>query len=283
MATVRELFDGEFGHLPKVEQEVTSGDPPTCKAIERLYPDFAEYVKLLAYYVPVEYATPDCMIALIAQYESTLARHSAVEISMSQPAIYEGDALSSSALPFTGRVIMYVDAALTDATKQDLTTFGAHRDLRIQIRDRTYSEFRTTQERTLGFISHDSRDKDDLVRPLARRLLSALCPVWYDEFSILPGASLRASIDAGLRDSKRCVVVLSPYYLENKRWARGEFDAIVTRHMSSGGDILIPIWHNVTPDQVAEYSLLAAGIAAINTNLGEDEVFERVRRALLAE
>ena len=26
-----ELFDGEFGHLPKVEQEVTSGDPPTCK------------------------------------------------------------------------------------------------------------------------------------------------------------------------------------------------------------------------------------------------------------
>jgi len=153
----------------------------------------------------------------------------------------------------------------------------------VQIRDRTYSEFLTTHERTLGFISHDSRDKDDLVRPLATRLRGALCPVWYDEFSILPGESIRASIDAGLRDSRRCVAVLSPYYLENEGWARGEFDAIVTRHMNSGGGILIPIWHNVTQEQIAEFSPLAAGIGAINTNLGEDEVFARVHRALLAD
>jgi hypothetical protein len=283
MATVRELFDGEFGHLLKVEQEVTSGGPPTCKAIERLYPDFAEYVKFLAYFVPEEYATADCMNALIAQYESTLARQGAVETSTSVPAIYEGDGLSSSTLPFTGRVIMYVDAALTDATKQHLATFGADRGLRIQIRDRIYSEVITAQERLLGFISHDSRDKDDLVRDLATRLRSARCPVWYDEFSIQPGASLVASIDAGLRDSKRCVVVLSPYYFENTTWARGEFDAVVTRHMNSGGDILIPIWHNVTRDQVAEFSPLVAAINAIDTKLGEDAVFDWVRRKLLAE
>ena len=170
MATVRELFDGEFGHLLKVEQEVTSGDPPTSKAIERLYPDFAEYVRFLAFYVPQEYAAPDCMNALLAQYENTLARQGAVETSTSHPAIYEGDGLSSSALPFTGRVVMYVDATLTYATKQNLVVFGAGRGLRIQIRDRTYSEFITGQERPLGFISHDSRDKDEVVRPLARYL-----------------------------------------------------------------------------------------------------------------
>jgi hypothetical protein len=283
MATVRELFDGEFGHLLKVEQEVTSGDPPTCKAIERLYPDSAQYVKFLAFFVSEEYATPGCMNALIAQYESALARQGAVEIWASHPAIYEGDGFSSSVLPFTGRIVMYVDAALSDTAKQDLVTFGAGLGLRIQVRDRTYSEFITAHERPLGFISHDSRDKDDLVRGLARRLRSALCPVWYDEFSILPGVSLRASIDAALRDSKRCVVVLSPHYLENTGWARAEFDAIVTRHMDSDGDFLIPLWHNVSKEQVAAFSPLVAGILAINTNIGEVEVFEQVRRSLLAE
>ena len=116
----------------------------------------------------------------------------------------------------------------------------------------------------------------------SRGIYQCPLPGWYDEFSIQPGASLTASIDAALRDSKRCVVGLSPHYLENETWARGEFDAIVTRHMNSGG-ILIPIWHNVTREQVAAYSPLVAGIRAINTNVGSDELCDQVRRALLAE
>jgi len=187
-----------------------------------------------------------------------------------------------SALPFTGRIIMYVDAALSDTAKQDLVTVGAAQGLRVQIRDRAYSDLITSQERPLGFMSHDSRDKDGLVRPLAERLRSALCPVWYDEFSISPGDSITASVDAGLRDSKRCVVVLSPNYMENEGWARGEFNAIVNQRFSGGKD-LIPIWHGVSRDQVAEYSPLIADIRGINTNLGEDEVFNQLHRALLVE
>ena len=280
MATVRELFDGEFGHLTKVQGEVT-GDPPTFKAIEQLYLGFAEYAKLLGYYVPEESATPDFMAGLIAQYENTLARRGLVAISGRHPANYE-DEFFSSAVPFTGRVIMYVDAALADTTKQSLVAFGSGRSLRVQIRDRTWSDFITSQERPLGFISHDSRDKDGLVRNLAERLRSALCPVWYDEFSIRPGDSITASVDAGLRDSKRCVVVLSPNYMENEGWARGEFNAIVNQRFS-GGKGIIPIWHGVSREQVAEYSPLIADTRGINTNLGEDEVFNQLHRALLVD
>jgi hypothetical protein len=200
----------------------------------------------------------------------------------SQVGVFEAAGSSSDTLPFTGRIIMYVDAALDDATKQSLADVGGAAGAQVQIRDRSYAEFVTHHEQTLGFISHDSRDKDDFVRPLAERLRRAFCPVWYDEFSLQPGASLRESIDAGLRDSKRCVVVLSPNFLTNPGWGKAEFNAIMNRHIAAGS-VLIPLWHGVTREQVAKYSPLVVDIVAINSNLGLDDVSQRLHRALLVD
>jgi hypothetical protein len=70
-------------------------------------------------------------------------------------------------LPFTGRIILYVDATLEDAVKQSLVALGTSLGVWVQIRDRRYGEFVTRYEKPLAFISHDSRDKDTFVRPLA--------------------------------------------------------------------------------------------------------------------
>jgi hypothetical protein len=59
------------------------------------------------------------------------------------------------------------------------------------------------------FISHASEDKDDVVRELANALRTRGAKVWYDEFSLKVGDSLRRNIDAGLRSSRFGVVVLS--------------------------------------------------------------------------
>ena len=48
------------------------------------------------------------------------------------------------------------------------------------------------------FISHASEDKDEIVRPLANALRSEGLEVWYDEFSLRIGDSLRRKIDHGL-------------------------------------------------------------------------------------
>jgi TIR domain len=50
-----------------------------------------------------------------------------------------------------------------------------------------------------AFICHASEDKAALVRPLAERLRAEHVEVWYDEFSLSVGDSLRRSIDRGLR------------------------------------------------------------------------------------
>jgi len=88
------------------------------------------------------------------------------------------------------------------------------------IRDGSYTAKRSRLEIPLAFISHDSRDKDGLVRDLASTLQKMLCPVWYDEYSLIAGQSLRESIEKGLRECKKCVLVLSPSFLANGGWTK---------------------------------------------------------------
>lgn len=102
------------------------------------------------------------------------------------------------------------------------------------------------------FISHASEDKDDVVRPLANALREAGLSVWYDEFELRIGDSLRRKIDRGLGSSRFGVVVLSQAFF-GKGWPEYELDGLVTRAVS-GDQILLPIWHNVSKSEVIKYS-----------------------------
>lgn len=59
------------------------------------------------------------------------------------------------------------------------------------------------------FISHASEDKDDVARPLAHALRRRGLSVWYDEFELKMGDSLRQKIDRGLAASRFGVIVFS--------------------------------------------------------------------------
>ena len=102
------------------------------------------------------------------------------------------------------------------------------------------------------FISHASEDKDDIVRPLATALDNAGLSVWFDEFELRIGDSLRRKIDAGLARSRFGVVILSRAFF-GRGWPEYELDGLVTRTVS-GGQILLPIWHDVTKREVMHYS-----------------------------
>jgi hypothetical protein len=104
------------------------------------------------------------------------------------------------------------------------------------------------------FISHATDDKDAIVRPLAHALREEGLDVWYDEFELRVGSSLRRNIDTGLANSRFGAVVLSEAFF-NKGWTNYELDGLVTRDVASGGgQIILPIWHRVTKDEVLRYS-----------------------------
>lgn len=114
-----------------------------------------------------------------------------------------------------------------------------------------------------AFISYASEDRLDLVRPLADKLTEEGFSIWYDEFKLEVGESLRHSIDKGLKNSRFGIVVLSPNFFK-KNWPQYELDGLVTREMN-GGKIILPLWHKVSKDEVINYSPTLADKIALST------------------
>jgi hypothetical protein len=114
------------------------------------------------------------------------------------------------------------------------------------------------------FISHASEDKETIVRSLVSELVSQGLQVWYDEFTLRIGDSLRQKIDKGLARSRVGLVVLSSSFI-TKGWTNYELDGIVTRAVS-GEQLLLPIWHNITKQEVINFSPSLADKVARSTS-----------------
>ena len=125
------------------------------------------------------------------------------------------------------------------------------------------------------FISHAREDKDAIVRPLAHALSGGGLRVWYDEFELRIGDSLRRKIDAGLAKSRFGIVVLSRSFF-GKGWTNYELDGLVTRSVS-GEQILLPIWHEITKQELIDYSpSLADKVARSTTTHTVDEIANEI-------
>ena len=128
------------------------------------------------------------------------------------------------------------------------------------------------------FISHASEDKQDVARPLAERLNQLGLRVWLDESELVLGDSLRRNIDSGLSKSKYGVVILSNSFFE-KEWTQKELDGLVARE-DGKAKVILPIWHNVTVDDVKKYSPVLADKLGVQTNKGLAFVAERIIHAI---
>jgi Domain of unknown function (DUF1883)/TIR domain len=125
------------------------------------------------------------------------------------------------------------------------------------------------------FISHATEDKAEIVRPLAVALVGEGLRVWYDEFELRIGDSLRRKIDAGLAKSRFGVVVLSHAFFA-KNWPQYELDGLVTREMT-GEQIILPLWHRITKTEVIAQSPSLADKVARNTS---DSTIEEIAREI---
>jgi hypothetical protein len=114
-----------------------------------------------------------------------------------------------------------------------------------------------------AFISHTSEDKVEFVRPLANTLGKMGFRVWYDEFELRTGDSLRQSIDQGLVNSRFGIVVLSPAFFA-KNWTKYEMNGLVAREIE-GRNVILPIWHNITKEDILQISPSLADKVAVLT------------------
>lgn len=114
------------------------------------------------------------------------------------------------------------------------------------------------------FVSHASEDKEDFVRDFVKSLQQNGLKVWYDEFTLKVGDSLRRSIDNGLKNSRYGIVVLSEAFF-SKEWPQRELDGLFAREVN-GEKVILPIWHKISKNEVLKFSPIIADMLALNTS-----------------
>jgi hypothetical protein len=282
MATIREYFDTDARVLTvHSDWELRNGPGERLALIRaKIAMDFEANTRYWYFFVPELTNMQRCVEALLALPETARC-----VLSPEGDSVYveagraDSERQTSATLVFTQRILLYVDAELTPDSRRRLVESGAAQGFHVVVRDREYARKRSEIEKPLAFISHDSRDKDDLVRELAQEMTRLMCPVWYDEFTLKVGDSLRACIERGLRETKKCVVVLSPNFLSNGGWGKAEFDSVFTREILEQDNVILPIWHNVGVKEVYEYSPRMADKVGLPSSLGVQELARRLASA----
>ena len=161
--------------------------------------------------------------------------------------------------------------------------------LRMQtLQDRLSAEFPDYEAGLDGdeydiFISHASQDKEDFVEPLAKLLKNRGFRVWYDDFVLKVGDSLRRSIDRGIARSAYGIVVLSPHFFA-KAWPQHELDGLTAREIAGRKKLILPVWHNLSHEDVLEYSPSLADKIALDTErMTLEEIAEAIAEVLPGE
>lgn len=133
------------------------------------------------------------------------------------------------------------------------------------------------------FVSHSTEDKESFANEFVQLLQTDFgLKVWYDAISIKWGDSIRAEIDKGLKKSKFGVVILSRSYI-SKYWTNYELEGLFQRE-SNGGKLILPIWHNITKQEVQNFSPSLAGKMAMNTAfMTPKEIAEKLHELLFPE
>jgi hypothetical protein len=129
------------------------------------------------------------------------------------------------------------------------------------------------------FISHASEDKDVIARPIAEELLRRGHSIWFDEFELTLGDSLRRSIDRGLAESRFGLVILSPSFFA-KKWPQRELDGLTTREIEGPTKVILPVWHEVDHAYVAKFSPTLADKLAAQSTVGLPVIVHEIERAL---
>lgn len=278
MATLQEYFDTDFTRVLNMANKVAwrnAGGEGELRP--RVHYDFESNAMFISCYFPGPACNEPVIKGMLGETEGLLAKTRDVEV---QHGFADQRPRSSFELLFARLYYIYheveLDAGVQDSLRQYAQTLG----IVPEFRGPSYARRRAAEERPLAFVSHDSRDKDLIARPIAVGLAKLMCPVWFDEFSLKVGDRLRESIELGLREARKCVLIVTPRFLDNPGWTKAEFDGIFTRELVEGRDVILPVWHEVTRAQVYAYSPVLANRLAVSWEFGADEVVRQLKRAI---
>ena len=245
--------------------------------IARLHLDFEANAKYLSFFIP---EIPDvvCPEAMALNEVAKVLKLAETEVEVQ--AGISGEIRNACELIFTGQIYLYSERPIAEELKTRLIAEATDIGHSLTFRSVEYMLERNKWEKPRAFISHDSRDKVSIAEPITLQLQKFMCPVWYDQFSLRVGDSLRESIEQGLKECSKCILVLTPNFFSNKGWSKREYDSIFTREVVEKQRIILPIWHEISVGDVYNFSPVLADRVAIQWSLGVEEVARKLLQAI---
>ena len=223
--------------------------------------------RFFVYFIPRSNLTALVCKEMILNYKNSIERAEQIETIPGR----QGDLnIGKHRSIYSKRIYFYTESDISSGDLLILEKIAGENALYLTFRNSKYLKTKMDIEKPQAFISHDSRDKEEIARKLAYGLSSRLCTVWYDEYSLKIGDNLRDSIEKGIKEAKKCILVLTPNFLNNLGWTKKEFDSIFTRELIYNQRIILPIWHNVSKEQIYEFSPALADTVALKWPNKED-------------
>ena len=75
-------------------------------------------------------------------------------------------------------------------------------------------------------------------------------------------------------------MIISPNFL-NKEWPQRELDGLVAREVD-GAKVILPVWHNISADEIRSKSPTLAARLATRSSNGLDRVIKDITAAIAA-
>lgn len=147
----------------------------------------------------------------------------------------------------------------------------------LQEKNQNSDKSSATSPNSTAFISYASEDRHFATR-LAEELRSIGIQVWFDAYALAIGDHLRRSIDKGLAEADYGIVILSQNYFA-KMWPQIELDGLVQKE-KNGTKVILPVWHEVTYEDVAKFSLPLADRVAARSGRGPRHVARELLKAM---
>jgi TIR domain len=280
MASLQEYFvkDGAQNLTTHQEWPLTDSDGVRFgTATARLHFDFDANAQYISFFIP---EMPDvvCPEAIVLNKVQEILSWPNTQVAVN--AGFGKETKDYCELVFTGQIYLYSERPVVEEHKVRLSAEARAAGHRLTFRSVEYMDERNKWERPRAFISHDSRDKMQIAEPIALQLQKFMCPVWYDQFSLRVGDSLRESIESGLREASKCILILTPNFFSNTGWSKREYDSIFTREVVEKQKVILPVWHDITAEDAYKFSPILADRVAVQWSLGVEEVARKLLRSI---
>ena len=122
------------------------------------------------------------------------------------------------------------------------------------------------------FLSHASKDKSTYVEELKQTLDILGVQVFYDKDTIEWGDAWKKKIYEGLEKSEFAIMVISENFFD-REWTELELKELLERQNEEGQKLILPILHNITPEQLKAKYPIVADIQAIES---KDNSYEKI-------